>query len=66
MLFFSRLEKKENNRAKVGEDVAKEKGEESDPDVRGEVEERKSIGQHGALHCFFFFTEEKKSCSRGN
>lgn len=39
--------------------MAKKKGEESDPDVCSEVEERKSIGQHRALHCFFFFTEEK-------
>lgn len=55
MLFFSRLEKKENNRAKRREGVAKEKGEESDPDVCGEIEERKSFGQHGALHHVLLF-----------
>lgn len=57
-MVFSRLEKKENNRAKHGEDVAKEKGEESDPDVCGEVEERKSFGQHRALHCVLLFLHQ--------
>lgn len=55
MLAFSRLEKKENSRAKHREDVAKEKGEESYPDVYGEVEERKSFQQHRALHFVLLF-----------
>lgn len=49
MLDFSRNEKKGNNCAKCGEDVAKEKGEENNPGVCGEAEERKSFGQHRAL-----------------
>lgn len=49
MLDFSRNEKKGNNCAKCGEDVAKEKGEENNPGVCGEAEEGKSFGQHRAL-----------------
>lgn len=49
MLDFSRNEKKGNNCAKCREDVAKEKGEEKNPGVCGEAEERKSFGQHRAL-----------------
>jgi len=50
MLVFCRLEKKANNLPEHG-DVAKKKGEERNLRVCGEAEERKSFGQHRALHC---------------
>lgn len=43
------MKKKGNNSAKCREDVAKEKGEENNPGVCSEAEERKSFGQHREL-----------------
>lgn len=44
--------------------MAKERGEESDPEMCSELEERKSFGQHGALHHVLLFLHRGESLAQ--